>query len=186
MLLPVRGDEFEIAVERGVELIWRVARHGETTAARGAIRRESRDEHETTWTNGPAHLCNVALTVSWLGEKVKNGSVMPQTDRACRDRQMKDVPHDPVDQLTTCPEATSRLGKCGPGQIEHRQVAETSLKQISSERRRASANIENRSRTVGQCVTNQIERETRVWLEPAHLVDASRIVDFVPVRFTAH
>ncbi len=135
-------DPGESILEFGFQCLGTMAHYRQATAARGAVKAEGGDQQMTAWSQSPAYRRRVPTPCLCVGQKMKNGTVMPEAISVDIESKASDIGLQPPDLISTRPESQSGLPQRGLGEIEDRDVTMAPIQQIINQRRSPAADVD--------------------------------------------
>jgi len=84
-------DERKARPEFVMHAVWTIPHHIETATQLWSVGSEAGDNHIPTWPNRITRAVNIALPVSWLGEKMEDRTIMPDIKDGIREDSLRNI-----------------------------------------------------------------------------------------------
>jgi hypothetical protein len=179
-------DQSETGAKLLMQRIGIVAHHIKAAALLRPFRTKRRDNHISTRLHGPGNLSDVGGSILGSGEKVKNGTVMPQVVILFGQLRTRNVPDQPGYPAPFFARSRSGHVDRGSGYIQDTDIPITFGEQIVDESRFAPTNIDDRRGMIRSNRFDERKRAIEMLPIPAHGVCRLRLVDGLPMRLACH
>lgn len=187
MVILVRGGKYvESGAEFGVKRLGRVADNRQTAASRGTVFREGCDENVTTRSYDALNLLDVRSTISGIGEKMKDGAVVPDGIRIFVERSISNVRGNPPHPDCIVSQPVARDVERSLRDIQYCEIRVAGGEEIVDQNRCAGPDIDDGSRPIRSESRYELDRLACLLLEPAQDVDILRPIDRLPVSLLMH
>ena len=163
-----------------------VADDRQTAASRRTVLGEGCDENVATPPDRALNLLDIRSAIAEVGEKMKDGAIVPDRIRALAEWSISNVRGNPTHSVCIIPESIARDIECGLRDIEYRQIHVAGGEKIVDQNRGASPDIDDRGRAIGSESRYELDRLACLLLEPAQCLDVLRPIDSFPMSLRIH
>ena len=163
-----------------------IADNRQTTASRRTVLGEGCNENVAAGPHRALNLLDISSAVRGIGEKMKDGAIVPDRIRALAEWSISNVRGNPAHSDCINPESIARDIECGLRDIEYGQIHVAGGEKIVDQNRDARSDIDDRGGSIGSESCYELDRLACLLLEPAQCLDVFRPIDSFPMSLRIH
>jgi hypothetical protein len=129
--------------ETSRQLVRGVAHNVEATAPGRSVARKRSQDQVPIESQSPFDARYIALLVGHVGQKVKDGTIVPQVERVFGQFTRQDVRFEPRYRGTSRPKTLLRPAQGARGYIENRQIGKARVEKVVHQGRGATAHVDD-------------------------------------------